>query len=200
MRNRTIACGAGWARAWDRPIIFLYRVSKIFSFFGLREVDMGVRRQNIRRKGVMGKILGNKELGEVRREVAAFPVDSLDARCTVPVRAFCFLSKGCSSQFRGIFSGAVEKGKRGQRTERSVRHISVGEWGFRKVGNVPSVPRFSEKWGTSRLSLGFSSSVPRFLLSLGFSRLSLGFSRFLVPRFLSLGFPRPWFPPSLGFL
>jgi hypothetical protein len=81
----------------------LYRVSKIFSFFGLREVDMGVRRQNIRTKGVIGKILGNKELGEVRREVAAFPVDSLDARRTVPVWAFCFLSKGCSSQFRGIF-------------------------------------------------------------------------------------------------
>ena len=147
MRNRTIACGAGWAGAWDRPIIFLYRVSKIFSFFGLREVDMGVRRQNIRTKGVIGKILGNKELGEVRREVAAFPVDSLDARRTVPVWAFCFLSKGCSSQFRGIFSGAVEKGKRGQRTERSVRHIRVGEWGFRKVGNVPSVPRFPQKSG-----------------------------------------------------
>ena len=58
MRNRTIACGAGWAGAWDRPIIFLYRVSKIFSFFGLREVDMGMWRQNIRTKGVIGKSSG----------------------------------------------------------------------------------------------------------------------------------------------
>jgi hypothetical protein len=33
----------------------------------LRGIDMGVRRQNIRTKGVIGKILGNKELGEVRR-------------------------------------------------------------------------------------------------------------------------------------
>jgi hypothetical protein len=81
----------------------LYALDKIFSFFGLRGIDMGVRRQNIRTKGVIGKILGNKELGEVRSEVAAFLVDGLDALRTVPVWAFCFLSKGCSSQFRGLF-------------------------------------------------------------------------------------------------
>ena len=51
----------------------------------------------------MGKILGNKELGDVRSEAGAFPVDGLDALRTVPVWAFHFLSKGCSSQFRGIF-------------------------------------------------------------------------------------------------
>ena len=97
------------------PTFFLCGLGKIFSFFGLREVDMGVRRQNIRTKGVIGKILGNKELGEVRREVAAFPVDSLDARRTVPVWAFCFLSKGCSSQFWGIFfGGRLWKRVRGQ--------------------------------------------------------------------------------------
>jgi hypothetical protein len=53
----------------------------------------------------------------VRSEVAAFPVDGLDALRTLPVWAFCFLSKGCSSQFRGIFLGwAVEKGRIGAAT------------------------------------------------------------------------------------
>src|SRR5580692_1247617 len=100
---------------------------------------MGVRRQNIRRKGVMGKILGNKELGEVRREVAAFPVDSLDARRTVPVWAFCFLSKGCSSQFRNIFGGC---GKRKARpTNRAVRTTYQGRrMGIQKSGERPVCP------------------------------------------------------------
>jgi hypothetical protein len=57
----------------------------------------------------MGKILGNKELGEVRREVAAFLVDGLDNLRTVPVWGFSFLGQGCSSQFRGIFWGGLWK-------------------------------------------------------------------------------------------
>ena len=57
----------------------------------------------------MGKILRNKELGAVRSAVAAFPVDGLDALCTVPLWAFCFLGKGCSSQLRGIFSCGLWK-------------------------------------------------------------------------------------------
>jgi hypothetical protein len=61
----------------------------------------------------MGKILGNKELDEVRSEVAALPVDGLDALRTVPVWAFCFLSKGCSSQLRRIFCGACGKTQTG---------------------------------------------------------------------------------------
>jgi hypothetical protein len=63
-------------------------VDKIFSFFGLREIDRNARWQGIRRKGVIGKILGNKELGEVRREVAALPVDGLDVLRTVSSMGF----------------------------------------------------------------------------------------------------------------
>jgi len=51
----------------------------------------------------------------VRSEVAAFPVDGLDALRTFPVWAFHILSKGRSSQSGGIFLWkAVEKGSLGR--------------------------------------------------------------------------------------
>jgi hypothetical protein len=45
----------------------------------------------------------------VRSEGDAFLVDGMDDLRTLPVWAFSFLSKGCSSQFWGIFWGGLWK-------------------------------------------------------------------------------------------
>jgi hypothetical protein len=88
-------------------------LDKILIFLELREVDRGAGLQNIRTKGLIGKILQNKELAEVRRwrrGVAAFPLDCVDALRTFPVWAFHILGKGRSSQEGGILLWrAVEK-------------------------------------------------------------------------------------------
>jgi hypothetical protein len=73
---------------------------------------MGPSLQNLRMKGLMGKIFRNKELGEASRwRVEVFSVGCVEeALGTVPLCAFCILGKGCSSQERGIFLWkAVEK-------------------------------------------------------------------------------------------
>ena len=77
---------------------------------------MGPSLQNLRTKGLMGKIFRNKELGEARRwRVEVFSVACVEETLgTVPLCAFCILGKGCSSQECGIFLWkAVEKGQRG---------------------------------------------------------------------------------------
>ena len=66
---------------------------------------MGPSLQNLRTKGLMGKIFRNKELGEARRwRVEVFSAGCVaEALGTVPLCAFCILGKGCSSQECGIF-------------------------------------------------------------------------------------------------
>jgi hypothetical protein len=48
-------------------IFFHIEADKIFNLFALRGIDMRVSRQNIGNKGVVGKILWNKELALVLR-------------------------------------------------------------------------------------------------------------------------------------
>ena len=66
---------------------------------------MGPSLQNLRTKGLMGKIFRNKELGGAsRRRVEVFSVGCVEETLgTVPLCAFCILGKGCSSQECGIF-------------------------------------------------------------------------------------------------
>ncbi len=73
---------------------------------------MGPSVQNLRTKGLMGKIFRNKEL----RGPGGWRIEVFSAGCveealgTVPLCAFCILGKGCSSQECGIFLWkAVEK-------------------------------------------------------------------------------------------
>jgi len=72
---------------------------------------MGLPLQDLRTKGLMGKIFRNKELGEARRcGRRVFGRLCGETLGTVPLCAFCILGKGCSSQERGIFLWkAVEK-------------------------------------------------------------------------------------------
>ena len=75
---------------------------------------MGPPLQNLRTKGLMGKIFWNKELGEASRwRVEVFSAGCVEETLgTVPLCAFCILGKGCSSQECGIFLWkAVEKGQ-----------------------------------------------------------------------------------------
>ena len=58
-------------------------MSKIFRFCELRGIDMGVWRQNIGTKGLVGKIFQDKELAEVR--VAGLPLDVANAPRTFPI-------------------------------------------------------------------------------------------------------------------
>jgi len=104
----------GYTRAF-----FLHRFGKIFVFFELRGIDMGVGGQNIGTKELAGKILRNKELAlQVcgwRRGTDGFPVDrekdrEKDGVSTSPLWALCILGQGCSSQRMGIILWkAVEK-------------------------------------------------------------------------------------------
>jgi len=73
---------------------------------------MGPPLQNLRTKGLMGKIFRHKELGEATRwRVEVFSVGWVgETLGTVPLCAFCILGKGCSSQECAIFLWrAVEK-------------------------------------------------------------------------------------------
>jgi len=117
-------------------IFFWYRPDKILVFFELREVDRGPSLQNLRTKGLMGKIFRNMELGEASRwRVEVFSVGCEEETLgTVPLCAFCILGKGCSSQERGIFLWkAVEKRQTGRCSQRSRRDLlcrSVGSGFF----------------------------------------------------------------------
>jgi hypothetical protein len=98
--------GVGMGEARDiSAYFFLHRLDKIFRFFELRGMGMGAWRQNIGTKGLIGKILRNKELAGVGRLclTTGFPLAGMDAVRTVPLCAFCILGQGCSSQELGIF-------------------------------------------------------------------------------------------------
>jgi hypothetical protein len=68
-------------------------------------MDMACELQNIRRKGLTGKIFRKKELAAVfSRRVAMIPIDRVgETLRTVRVWAFHILGQGCSSQAGGIF-------------------------------------------------------------------------------------------------